>query len=153
MSDLYDIAKPIRDAALAETLRALSPDAVASTRDGGTLAAHLVAVLMAWGIERTGQTGGHIRDGELLAAIGYGLGLLAGNAGMIYRPMTRDGRALGAAESVLHLLNRVAATAMNLGIQIEQGTADVSLPITRRADGTLGAAPFDVMTMLGEQKR
>lgn len=152
MSDLYDIAKPIRDAAMAETLRAIGPEADPVTRDGATLGAHLIAVIMAWGSTRHDITHGLIRDGDLLDTVGYGVGLLVGNAGMIYRDMIK-GEAVSPLVGVSRMIQRAVPTAMTLARRIADGTAEVAMPIGRQQDGTLGAKPFDVMDMLGEQKR
>lgn len=151
MSDLLDIARPIRDAAVAETLRAMSEEALPATRDGGVLAAHMIAVMMAWGTSRHDVMRGNVRDPDLLSALSYAVGLLVGNAGMIYRP-TVNGEALAPTRSVGLMIQHLVPVALQLAAAIENGCADVSLPIGRQADGTLGRESFDVLAMLKEPK-
>lgn len=144
MKDLFDIAKPVRDAAVRETLRALSDDTNRATRDGGELAAHLVAVLMAWGRERHQVTAGVSRMPDLLDSLGYALGLMLGNAGMIYRPAP-DGVGIPMSQAVGQMLGRAVPVAMDLARRVELGSVDVSLPIGVQPDGTLGVERFDLL--------
>lgn len=150
MSDLYDIARPIRDAAVAETIRALAPDATESCRDGALLSAHLVAVVMAWGHER-GADSGTVKGATLLEALAYAMGLMLGNAGMMYRP-TINGDAITPVQSVRMMILRAAPTAVKLAAMAELGIAEVSMPIGRQADGSLGPQGFDFMDMLGGKR-
>lgn len=152
MNDLFDIARPIRDAAVQETLRMMSDDVRPADRDGAVLGSHLVAVIMAWGSARHDVTHGTLRDPDLMNALGYAVGLLLGNAGLIYRATSQDGSAIPPTRSVSCMVQRAVPVAMHLARMVEHGCADVSLPFGRQADGTLGVEKFDIADMLGRAK-
>lgn len=63
MSDLYDDARPVRDAAVAEIERLIAGEPVApDTRAANILAVHLTAVMMAFVARRHDRWGGGRRS-------------------------------------------------------------------------------------------
>ena len=149
MRDLFDLARPLRDTMLAESVRGMPADISPGRRAGAELSAHLIAVLFAWAAERNELIRGQIRDPDLGEALGYTLGQLVGNVGANYRPIMADGAAMRPADSVALLVNSLRRYAKALALSVERGVEDVSVPFCRNDDGSVGPEPFDFASMMG----
>lgn len=146
-NDLYDLARPIRDAALAEVERLTShPDFCPNARDANILGVQLSAVLMAFVSDRVKRpcvVDGNGLNGVLAAAIGT----LICNAAMGFRPMV-NGQPMPASINAQFMLQQIWAHAVEQTAITEQGMQDFVVPFQRNADGALEVKPFDLNDML-----
>ena len=151
MNDLFDIAKPVRDAVIAEIDRALPADVSAADREGLRLGTHLVAVLAAFGTRRLQVVSGIIEDRDLRDVLALAIGQLVANTATTFRPV-RNGKPLSPTQSAALLLHEIAEKTYRQTGGFELGLAEVHVPLALDKDGVLGTKAFDVMDMLGRAK-
>jgi hypothetical protein len=148
MTDIYDLARPIRDAALAEIERLMGgADVCPNARDANRLGVQLSAVLLAFAADRHQQTGGLIRDDGLRFVLTAAIATQIANAAMAFRPAF-NGKPVPptmAAHAMLHDI--CARTLQQIAIN-EQGLADFVIPFQRNEGGELEVKPFDYNEML-----
>lgn len=146
-ADLYDLARPIRDAALVEIERLTGgADFCPHARDANILGVQLSAVLLAYVSGRVngpGVVAGNGLQGVLAAAIGT----LIANAAMGFRPMI-EGKPVPPSMNAHFMLEQICAHTMQQIAINEQGLHDFVVPFQRSATGGLEVKPFDYTDML-----
>lgn len=146
-TDLYDLARPIRDAALVEIDRLTKgADFCPHARDANILGVQLSAVLLAYVSDRVkgpGVVAGDGLNGVLAAAIGT----LVCNAAMGFRPMI-DGQPIPGSMNAYILLEQICKHAMQQAAINEQGLQDFVVPFQRSEDGGLEVKPFDFSDLM-----
>ena len=148
MTDIYELARPIRDAALAEIERLMggadfSPDAKAAN----ILGVQLSAVLLAFAADRHKQTGGLIRDDGLQFVLTAAVATLIANAAMAFRPAF-NGKPVPPSMAAHAMLHDICAGTMQQIAINEQGLQDFVIPFQRNETGDLEVKPFDYSDML-----
>lgn len=150
-NDLYDLARPIRDAAMAEIERLMaSADVCPNARDANILGVQLSAIILAFAAERHKQTGGMIRDEGLHFVLTAAVGTMLMNAAMAFRPVL-NGKPLAPSAVAHQMLHDICVHTMQQISINEQGMADFVVPFRRSADGELEVKPFDFNDMLKGQ--
>ena len=148
MTDLYDDARPVRDAAMAEITRLmgqenLSPDAVAAN----VLGVHLSAVMVTMAANRHKATSGMVADENLALILTGAIATAVSNAATNFRPI-HNGKPIPASLNAAMLLEMIA-TEVFRQVQInEQGLHDFVVPFTRRTDGQMEVKPFDAFEIM-----
>jgi len=148
MTDLYELARPIRDAALAEIERLTGgADFCPNARDANILGVQLSAVVLAFCADRHKQTGGLIRDDGLHYVLTAAFATMTANAAMAFRPLV-DGQLLPASAVASSMLQQLfAATMQQIAIN-EQGLHDFVIPFQRNGAGDLEVKPFDFSDLM-----
>ena len=148
MTDLLDLAKPVRDAAIAEVQRLLATQGGPEyARDANVFGVHLTAVLMAFTSERHKLLAGVVRDPDLIRTLAGGVACVIANVAMAFRPI-RDGVPISADENAMMFMNVVVNEVMRQISICEQGLHDFVVPVQRDDGGALQVKPFDVFDML-----
>lgn len=149
MSDLYDDARPVRDAAVAEIERLIAGEPVApDTRAANILAVHLTAVMMAFVARRHDRSGGApVQDPGFHGLVAAAVGSLICNISMGFRPII-DGRPMQPVDVAHHLLGLVALHAMSQTATSQAGCEDFVIPVRKDEHGDLKPVPFDVLDLL-----
>jgi hypothetical protein len=152
MIDLYDAARPMRDAALAAMQRAACD--CAACRGGGELHAHLTPVLNAFLIARTGMADAAVSGAEaevLQRIVVRGIAqLLAGLAGSL-RGRHPSGAAENDRESLVRWLGAIIPAAVGVAQMACDG--DMIAVDGRVVDGVIEPHPFDFRAMLNGAPR
>lgn len=149
--DLYDLARPIRDAALAEVERLTGgADFCPNARDANILGVQLSAVVLAFAAERHKQTGGLIRDEGLHFVLTAAIGTMLMNAAMALRPVF-NGVPLPPAMVAQAMLHDICVRTMEQIAINEQGLQDFVVPFRRSETGALEVKPFDFNDLMKEK--
>lgn len=152
MTDIYDLARPIRDAALAEIERLTGgADFCPNARAANILGCQLSAVLLAFAADRHQRVGGLIRDDGLQFIITASIATVIANAAMTFRPVV-DGKPAPASLVAHMLLHQICDSTMQQVNINEQGLHDFVIPFQRRESGELEVKPFDFNEMLKGNK-
>lgn len=155
--DLYDIAKPVRDAALAEIMRCFEADTQAGEApidpalvDGHKLGAHLQAMCIAYCGERyKGFATGFVTGDRLIDIYVVALAQIAAHMAATARP-TAGGRPLTPTQSGQVFLQRVADLFFRQLAHMEHGLVDYNIPFQRKEDGSIEVETFDFDAMLNK---
>jgi hypothetical protein len=143
--DLYDIAKPVRDAALAEVMRCLAVDEKVDARpcdpaviEGHKLGTHLQALVVAFCGERYktfafGLTFDPIID---IFAVAVAVAQVASHMAATARP-TVGGRPVSPTQSGQVFLQKVATLFFQQLAAAEHGLQDFNIPLQRKDDGSI----------------
>jgi hypothetical protein len=146
--DLFDLAKPVRDASLAEIERLLSRDQPAQAiADGHRLGTHLVALCIASCSERQRTLEQVEVNCNIHQTFAIAIGMLIGYAGSSFRPII-NGRPLTPSQSGHLLMQVIGPCAMEQLVNAENGTLDFNINFVRTPAGEIVAEKFDVMDML-----
>lgn len=149
MTDIYELARPIRDAAMAEIERMTSggADFSVDAKAANILGCQLSAVLLAFCADRHKQVGGLVRDEGLHHILPAAIGLMIANAAMSFRPVI-EGVPVPASAIAPSMLQRICACAMHHTALNEQGLQDFVVPFQRTEAGDLEVKPFDYTDMM-----
>lgn len=147
--DILDLAKPIRDASIAETERmlAVGNPVAATIADGHRLAAHLVSVCIADSAERTKTLEEIMISYNLHEMFAIAIGQLIGYAASSFRPIV-NGQPITPVMSGSRLMQMVAACALEQLLHVENGTLDFNLQFVRGEDGQIEVEKFDFAKMM-----
>lgn len=150
--DLLDLAKPVRDAGIAETERmlAVGPPCQQTVADGHRLAAHLVAICIADSSERTKTLEQVMVNYNIHEMFAIAIGQLIGYAAASFRPFI-NGQPATPIMSGQILMQMIGACALQQLMHTENGTLDFNLQFVRKEDGTIAAAEFDYTKMMKGQ--
>lgn len=146
MSDLFDDARPIRDAAMKEITRLLEDDA-SSDRDANILSVHLIALMMTFVVNRHGVTSGQVRDQGLHQMLAGAFAELIANAAMGFRPLN-SGQPISASLNAMMLLDLIAGKTLEQVSIHESGLHDFVIPFHRAEGGAIEVKPFDFAEIL-----
>lgn len=156
--DLYDLAKPVRDAAIAEVERCLAIDAQIDGEpvnpaivEGHALGTHMQALAVAYCSERyktfkTGFVYDPISDIFALA-----IAQVAAHIASTVRP-TVGGRPVSPTESGQQFLQQVAELFFEQLVNAEHGLQDFNIPLQRKDDGSIEVEAFDLGAMLSKRR-
>lgn len=149
MTDLFDDARPIRDATVAEYERCLDDGVPEPLREGYRVGIHMASVLMAATAKRLGGLSGPIEAEGLMnyVAVAIAQGLAYG--AMSFRPM-QDGKPIPGSANLIHLANLIVAYAMNQVQMQEQGLQDFFVPFQMNKDGSISVKQFDFQDMMNK---
>lgn len=146
-SDLFDDAKPVRNATMVELIRAFDDDIPEFVRDGHALGVHLTSLLIAFSCLRLKLTSGQVAAPHLQEMVAIAIGQLLGHAAGAYRPI-RNGVPLTPVQNLPLLVSMVAAHALQHANHCETGTQDFVVPFRLNAEGALEPEPFDIRDFL-----
>jgi hypothetical protein len=146
--DIYELARPMRDAAIAEVLRLtggadFSPDA----RAANILGVSLTAIILAFAADRHKQTGGLIRDEGLHFVLPAAIATMIANAAMAFRPLY-NGKPVPASAVAHSMLHDICVCTMEQTAINESGGQDFVIPFRRTEAGDLEVTSFDFNDML-----
>jgi hypothetical protein len=147
MTDLFELARPVRDATLPELERVLGEELPAVVCEGHRLGVHLVALSMAYTSTRHRATAGVIADNGLQDLLAIAYAQLVTHAATSFRPII-NGRPVPASVNVLAFLQMIAGHALSQIEMQEAGLQDFVVPFQLNEAGTLEPTPFDVREML-----
>lgn len=155
--DLYDLSKPVRDAALTEIMRCFAADAKADAKpanpaviDGHRLGTHMQALCVAYCAERyDGFKSGLVVDDPIVDIFAVALAQVAAHMAMTARP-TSNGRPVSPSASGQAFLLKVSELFFRQLVMMEHGLLDFNIPFERKADGSIGVEAFDLAAMLGK---
>ncbi|MDI1265002.1 MAG: hypothetical protein PS018_17265 [bacterium] len=148
MTDIYDLARPIRDAALVEVERLTGgANFCPNAKAANILGVQLSAVLLAYCADRHKQTGGVVRDDGLHIIMRASIGTLIANAAMAFRPVI-NGQPVPPSAIVNAMLHDICASALHQTALNEQGLQDFVVSFERSNEGSLEVKPFDFSEML-----
>lgn len=158
-SDLYDTARPVRDAALAEIMRCLEMDAQTDAApvnpavvDGHRLGTHLQALCVAFCAERyQGFKVGFTTNDPLIDIYAVALAQVAAHMAGTARP-TAGGRPLTPTQSGQLFLQKVAELFFQQLTHQEHGLLDFNIPFQRKDDGSIEVEAFDLDAMLKKRE-
>lgn len=151
MSDVFDMAKPVRDSVLIEMQRTAPGTAAMAERDAIALGAHFVALMAAWGSKRHNTMCGVVSDPDLQVVLCGAIAQLIANAAASFRP-SFHGRLLTPTENTAAMLEAIVRGTFAQAHGIEHGYAEIAMPIRRDAAGGLHTTLPDVMAMLGAKR-
>lgn len=155
-NDLYDRAKPVRDAALAEVLRCLDLDGrIDGTPvnpaivEGHKLGTHLQALVVAYCAEhfKTFQSGFTIDP--ILDIFAVAVAQVASHIAATTRP-TVGGHPVTPTQSGQVFLRKVSHLFFEQLLAAEYGLQDFNIPLQRKADGSIEVEAFDLDAMLSK---
>lgn len=149
MTDLFELARPIRDATVREFDRAFDPNTPDCLTEGYRVGIHMAAILMAATAKRVGGLSGPIEAEGLLHFIATAIAQAMSYAAMSFRPM-QDGKPIPGAANLIHMANLVVAYAMSQVQQQEQGLQDFFVPFEMKPDGSFGVKDFDFQDLLNK---
>ena len=148
MSDLFEDARSVRDAAISEIERLTKgEDFCVNARDANVLGVHLTAVMMAFAARRHRTTSGLIHDGGLHQILAGAVATLISNAAMSFRPIN-NGRPIPPAANAMFLVSLIAEETMKAVSANENGLQDFVIPFRSKDGGGLEPTPFDVRELL-----
>lgn len=149
MTDLFDRARPVVDAALKELERVqgASPDMTDTIRDGHRLGSYLVALTMAFTSERHKTTRGLVSDPGLVEVLAIAMAQVLAHAAISFRPM-QGGVPVPASLTVYEWADQVVTRAAHQIAHAEAGIQDFNIQFHMTADGRLEETAFDVVEML-----
>lgn len=151
MNDLCDVARPIRDAAIAEVTRLTGgADFDADARAANILGVHLSAVILAFAADRHKQTDGIIRDEGLHQVLPSGIAGMIANAAMAFRPVF-NGQPVPPSAVAFSLLESICHQTMAQVATSECGAQDFVIPFRRTESGELEVTPFDFAELMKEK--
>lgn len=147
--DILDLAKPVRDASLAEIERLLMRDEVhPALADGHRLGTHLVSVAIAHSSERQRTLEPHVGAGyDVHAVFAVAIGMLIGYAGSSFRPMIA-GKPLPSTTSGRMLMEKIGMCAMEQLANADNGTLDFNVTFVRKETGEIAPEEFDFAKMI-----
>jgi hypothetical protein len=149
MTDLYDDARCVRDAAMAEIERLTGgADVCSPGRDANMLGVHLSAVTLAFLANRLNATEGPVANGGQHWVLACGIGLMIANVAMALRPIGPDGRPATPTAVAIALVELIAQHAMHHTQLNEQGLQDFVIPLRRSDTGALEVPAFDYTDLL-----
>lgn len=148
-TDLYDAARPVRDAAWREVERCIEAEpANATVVEGHRLGTHMQALCVAFCARRYKDfqpraiTGDDLREVYAIA-----LAQIAAHMAATCRPMV-GGQPLSPTQSGQVLLQAFAELFFSQLAHQEAGLLDFNIPFQRNADGSIEVEAFDFATML-----
>jgi hypothetical protein len=147
--DLFDLAKPVRDASIVEIDRVLGEQVQEAVRAGNLLGAHFTSVCMAFTSRRFEVLTGPVND-PIQDILSIALANLFTHAAIAARPMA-GGTPISPSMSGVVLFQKVAHYAFEMLAHHEAGLNDFVIPFERNADGSLEPRRFDVLDMLKGQ--
>lgn len=147
--DLFDVARPLRDAAVGEIGRVIQgeQETDANVIAANTLGVHLGSIIMAFVSERHQTVDGQIRGDNLQGIIASAIAVAVCNAAMAFRPVI-DGHVLPGTINAHLLLQGIAAETFRQVACAESGLQDFNVQFHRNADGALEKTPFDFSSMM-----
>lgn len=155
--DLYDLSKPVRDAALTEIMRCFAADAKADAKpanpaviDGHRLGTHMQALCVAYCAERYETfKSGLVADDPIVDIFAVALAQVEAHMAATARP-TVGGHPVSPTVSGQAFIRKVALLFFQQLVHIEHGLLDFNIPFERKADGSIGVEAFDLEAMLGK---
>lgn len=152
MSDLFDDARPVRDATLAEMERVLAsdPDAPAFIKDGYRLGVQLTALMMTATAKKLGGVCGEIESNGLLDYAAIAIAQLIAYTAIGFRPV-RNGKPITPVENLENFFELLAVHALKQVSMAQAGAQDFIVPF-RLNNGVMERVGFDVMDLLNKGK-
>ena len=149
MTDLFDLAKPVRDTSLKEIERLMAADPIPpAMEDGHRLGAHLVALAIAHTSERCQTLQEEVRANyDVHAVFAVAIGILIGYAGSSFRPIV-GGKPLSPTAAGHLLMQKIGPCAMEQLVNTENGTLDFSVSFSRSETGEIQPDEFDYAKMM-----
>ncbi|MCS3725469.1 hypothetical protein [Bradyrhizobium betae] len=155
--DLYDIAKPVRDAALAEIMRCFEADTKAdgvpvspAILEGHKLGTHMQALCVAHCAERYKSfTSGFVIDDPIVDIYAVALAQVGAHMAATARPTT-GGRPVSPTVSGQAFIKKVAQLFFQQLVHMEHGLLDFNIPFQRSDDGSIAVETFDLAAMLNK---
>jgi len=147
MTDLYDRAKPARDAIVKQIEEMCGTKVRKERAEAMKLGAHFVALLAGYTSERHKLIVGVVDDGDLIAIMTQAFGILLSNAASVYRPVV-DNRPIHAMGNLIGMLQMTVMAAQEQIIAGESGMSDIAVPFALDDTGHLGIEEFDLRDML-----
>lgn len=153
MSDLFDDARPVRDATLVELERVLAGDDSVPhfVKDGCRLGTQMTALMMAYTAKKLNGTSGEIANEGLQDYLAIAISHVINYAVTGFRPV-RNGKALSPLETFEGFLGLLIAHAVKQVQMSQAGLQDFTIPFRYR-DGVLTPEKFDLMDMLNKVPR
>lgn len=147
--DLFDVARPLRDAALVEINRIVQgePEADANVIAANTLGVHLGSILMAFVSERYQTVDGHVKNDNLQGILASAIAVAVCNSAMSFRPVI-DGQVMPGTINAHLLLQGIAQETFRQVACAENGLQDFNVQFRRNEDGALENTPFDFNSMM-----
>ncbi len=153
MSDLYDLAKPVRDATLVEMERLLAtdPDLPDYIKDGYRLGVHLASLMMTATARRLGGLSGAIESAGLLDYATIAIAQAISYTATGFRPM-RNGKPITPLDNLDGVFDLLVAHTFKQVQMAQAGAQDFTIPF-RLNNGVMEKVEFDFADLLkGERK-
>jgi hypothetical protein len=137
MTDLFDLAKPVRDATLAEYERVNDADIPEPLQEGYRVGMHLAAVMMVATGRRLGGFSGQVESEHLMHFLAVAISGALSYCATSFRPIAADGRPIPSPNNLVQLTNLVLAYAMQSAQLSDAGAQDFVVPFHVNADGAV----------------
>ncbi|WP_445222219.1 hypothetical protein ACKWRH_21425 [Bradyrhizobium sp. Pa8] len=156
MSDLYDTAKPVRDAAMAEVLRCLGADAQVdgvpvdpAIIEGHKLGTHMQALCVAYCADRFKTFTRGLTHDPILDIFAVAVAQVAAHIASTARPIM-GGHPVSPTISGQVFLQRVADLFFQQLVHADHGLQDFNVSFARKDDGSIEVETFDLAHMLNK---
>ncbi|EJN14714.1 hypothetical protein PMI42_01687 [Bradyrhizobium sp. YR681] len=158
-NDLYDTAKPVRDAAMAEVMRCLAVDAQVdaapvdpSIIEGHRIGTHMQALCVAYCADRFKTFRRGLTAEPITDIFAVAIAQVAAHIAATMRPTTMGGHPVSPTVSGQVFLQKVAQLYFQQLTLAEHGLQDFDISFARKDDGSVEVETFDLASMLNKGK-
>lgn len=148
MSDLFEDARPVRDATLADLERVLAtdPDTPAFIKEGYRLGVHLAALMMTATAQKLNGASGEIQNNGLHDYAAIAISQLVSYVSTGFRPM-RNGKPISPVENLCGFMELLAYHALKQVEMSQAGAQDFIIPF-RLNNGVMERVEFDYADLM-----